>query len=86
MENNNKENSRRSALKKIAGASAIVLGIPLAKVIWASPNSGVVDKGEEKETLTQLFAVGTTCPMITTDGTTRPLFATFAPIKTTPAP
>ncbi|MBK8633989.1 MAG: hypothetical protein IPN72_10675 [Saprospiraceae bacterium] len=83
MENNNKDNSRRSALKKIAGASAIVLGIPLAKVLWASPNSGVVDKGEEKETLTQLFAVGTTCAMITTFGTTRPLFATF-PLTTTP--
>ncbi|HMS70477.1 MAG: hypothetical protein WAT92_02135 [Saprospiraceae bacterium] len=83
MENNNKDNSRRSALKKIAGASAIVLGIPLAKVLWASPNSGVVDKGEEKETLTQLFAVGTTCAMITTNGTTRPLFATF-PLTTTP--
>ena len=83
MENNNKDNSRRSALKKIAGASAIVLGIPLAKVLWASPNSGVVDKGEEKETLTQLFAVGTTCAMITTFGTTRQLFATF-PLTTTP--
>lgn len=83
MENNNKDNSRRSALKKIAGASAVVLGIPLAKVLWASPNSGVVDKGEEKETLTQLFAVGTTCAMITTLGTTRPLFATF-PLTTTP--
>ncbi|MBP7644535.1 MAG: hypothetical protein KA767_14430 [Saprospiraceae bacterium] len=83
MENNNKDNSRRSALKKIAGASAVVLGIPLAKVLWASPNSGVVDKGEEKETLTQLFAVGTTCAMITTFGTTRQLFATF-PLTTTP--
>ena len=83
MENNNKDNSRRSALKKIAGASAVVLGIPFDKVLWASPNSGVVDKGEEKETLTQLFAVGTTCAMITTFGTTRQLFATF-PLTTTP--
>lgn len=81
--NNNSNNSRRSALKKIAATSGLILGLPLANIMWANPTSGVLETSEDKESLAPLFPMATTCAMLTTNSTTRPLFASFGPTTST---
>lgn len=91
MENNKKkDNSRRSALKKIAGTGALILGMPLSNMLWATPDSGIVEdnisKGKvgAKKIASPLYAsVTTRCAFVTTNSTTRPLFGTLSTRPTT---
>jgi len=78
-----KNNSRRSALRKIAASTGMILAMPLTNVVWAAGSSGKLEGSKSSGIVDPLAMPTTTCAFVTTVSSTTTSGFTTPPPTTT---